>query len=116
MAHRIGSLLYAPDAQLRDMGVRELRAALAAEKSVQDVAITLGVPERTLYRWIDYAALAYAAPDGRKADVSDAEVRRVVRKAASLKEASQALGLSMTTVFARARNLGLVVADGRRKS
>jgi molybdenum-dependent DNA-binding transcriptional regulator ModE len=110
--HRISAMLNANDEALWEQGRRELALVLEQSGGVAQAAEALGVPARSVWRWIEKAQIT--PPDGRKADVSDAEVVAALKKHGSAMAAAKELGLSHTGIRDRCVAAGIPLPDGRK--
>jgi transcriptional regulator of acetoin/glycerol metabolism len=108
---RLATLINSADASLAKQGCGELAATLKKWGGVRQTANALGIPERTLWRWIHKTGID--PPNERLATFTDPELRAAVRSGKSATGAARALGVSHTTVLRRAAALGIELQDGR---
>jgi molybdenum-dependent DNA-binding transcriptional regulator ModE len=108
---RLATLINSADPGLARQGRDELAAALKKGGGVRQTAKSVGIPERTLWRWIRLTGVE--PPNERLASFTDAELRAAIRTGKSATGAARALGVTHTTVLRRAAALGIELQDGR---
>jgi transposase-like protein len=111
LRERLATLINSADPGLARQGRDELAAALKKSGGVRQTARAIGIPERTLWRWIGKAGVD--PPNERLASFSDAELRAAIRTGKTASGAARVLGVSHTTVLRRAAAAGIELPDGR---
>jgi transcriptional regulator of acetoin/glycerol metabolism len=103
--HRIGALLSGDEALWRQ-GRVELAEVLERAGGVEPAARELGVPARTVWRWIERAQLI--PPDGRS-PVDEREVREALKRSGgNVSAAARELGMSREGLRKRLKRSGVI--------